>query len=125
MVFVLKTPLPFTGIRIQLEQTMGKQPLFLYTTIGNYSSANEREIYLILLMAICLLSKIVVKPKSHAMHTIYECLLANTYSTGQNKLYVIYYSVTVPWHNRYRVVIRMQRNVSIQFYKTFSHLYHF
>ena len=42
------------------------------------------------------------------------------YSTGQNKLYVIYYSVTVPRSDRYRVVLRMQRNVNVQFNKTFS-----
>ena len=44
----------------------------------------------------------------------------NIYSTGQNKLYIIYYSVTVPRSDRYRVVLRMQRNINVQFNKTFS-----
>ena len=42
------------------------------------------------------------------------------YSTGQHKLYVIYYGVTVPRSDRYRIVLRMQRNVNVQFNKTFS-----
>ena len=36
-----------------------------------------------------------------------------TYSTSQNKLCVIYYSITVPRSDRYRVVLRMQHNVNV------------
>ena len=36
------------------------------------------------------------------------------YSTGQNKLYVIYYGVSVLRCDRYRVVLRCDRNVNVQ-----------
>ena len=51
---------------------------------------------------------------------ICNCIrMISTYSTGQNELYVIYYSITLPPCDHY-CVVRMQRNVNVQFYKTFS-----
>ena len=60
---------------------------------------------------------------TYNVHLVAKCCFSGMiiqYSTGQNKLYVIYYSVTVPWCDCYHVVVCMQRNVNVQFNKTLS-----